>query len=122
MQPLKDRIRKEGKFLPGSIVKVNGFLNHRVDPVLMEAIAEEFKNYFDPKGITLILTAEAGGIALATVCAQKFGIPMVFAKKAKSDNIEGGLCTGEILSTGCTISAVGYSSCTSDAHPQISIG
>ena len=98
MQLLKDRIRKEGKFLPGNIVKVDGFLNHRVDPVLMEAIAEEFKKYFDPKGITLILTAEASGIALATVCAQKFGVPMVFAKKAKSDNIEGGLYTSEVLS------------------------
>lgn len=98
MQLLKERIQKEGRFLPGNIVKVDGFLNHRVDPVLMEAIAEEFEKYFDISDITMVLTAEASGIALATICARKFGVPMVFAKKAKSDNIEGGLYKSEVLS------------------------
>ena len=98
MQALKDRIIKEGKVLPGNIIKVDGFLNHRVDTAFMTELAEEFKKFFDPKDITLILTAEASGIALATVCAQSFGVPMVFAKKAKSDNIEGGLYQSDIFS------------------------
>ncbi len=98
MQLLKDRIMKEGRILPGNIVKVDGFLNHRVDTVLMGEIADEFARHFDTKNITMVLTAEASGIALATVCAQKYGVPMVFAKKAKSDNIEGGLYQSEIFS------------------------
>ena len=98
MQELKDRICKEGRVLPGNIIKVDGFLNHRVDTALMNDIAEEFTKYFDVRNITVVLTAEASGIALATVCAQKYGVPMVFAKKAKSDNIEGGLYQSEIFS------------------------
>ena len=98
MQQLQDRIRSEGKVLPGNIIKVDGFLNHRVDVPLMEAIAEEFEKYFDVSDITMVLTAEASGIALATICAQRYNVPMVFAKKAKSDNIEGGLYHSEIFS------------------------
>ncbi len=98
MQQLKDRILKEGRVLPGHIIKVDGFLNHRVDTALMSDIADEFAKYFDTKDITMVLTAEASGIALATVCAQRYGVPMVFAKKAKSDNIEGGLYQSEIFS------------------------
>ena len=91
MQELKDRIVKEGKVLPGNIIKVDGFLNHRIDTELMEHIAEEFGKYFDMNEVTMILTAEASGIALSAVVATHFHKPMVFAKKAKSDNIEGGL-------------------------------
>ena len=98
MQLLKDRIRKEGKVLPGNIIKVDGFLNHRVDTKLMHALADEFAKYFDVSDITMVLTAEASGIALATICADKYNVPMVFAKKAKSDNIEGGLYRSEIFS------------------------
>ena len=98
MQLLKDRIRREGKVLPGNIIKVDGFLNHRVDTNLMCEIADEFARRFDVKNITMVLTAEASGIALATICAHKYGVPMVFAKKAKSDNIEGGLYQSEIFS------------------------
>ena len=98
MQQLKDRIRREGKVLPGNIIKVDGFLNHRVDPALMTDIADEFSKYFDTKNITVVLTAEASGIPLAMACAQRYGVPMVFAKKAKSDNIEGGLYQSEIFS------------------------
>ena len=64
MQELKDRIVKEGKILPGNIVKVDGFLNHRVDCAFMGRIADEFKKYFDLDNVDLILTAEASGIAL----------------------------------------------------------
>ena len=98
MQELKDRIRKEGKVLPGNIIKVDGFLNHRVDTRLMGNIADEFAKFFDVSQITMVLTAEASGIALATICAEKYKVPMVFAKKAKSDNIEGGLYQSEIYS------------------------
>ena len=98
MKLLQDRIRREGRVLPGNIVKVDGFLNHRVDTGLLTQIADEFAKIFDTKDITVVLTAEASGIALATICAQKYGVPMIFAKKAKSDNIEGGLYQSEIFS------------------------
>lgn len=98
MQILKDRIRREGKVLPGNIIKIDGFLNHRVDTKLLEQIADEFAKHFDISKITVVLTAEASGIALATACAQKYGVPMLFAKKAKSDNIESGLIQSEIFS------------------------
>ena len=98
MELLKERIRREGKVLPGNIIKVDGFLNHRVDTKLLEALADEFAKYFDISKITMVLTAEASGIALATICAQKYGVPMLFAKKAKSDNIEGGLYQSEVFS------------------------
>ena len=98
MQLLKDRIRSEGKVLPGNIIKVDGFLNHRVDTRLMGQISDEFARLFDVENITMVLTAEASGIALATICAERYNVPMVFAKKAKSDNIEGGLYQSEIFS------------------------
>ena len=98
MQELKDRIVKEGKVLPGNIIKVDGFLNHRVDTVLLDHIAQEFGRYFPMEDVDVILTAEASGIALAAIVAQHYGKPMIFAKKAKSDNIEGGLYQSEIFS------------------------
>ena len=98
MQQLKERIEKEGKVLPGNIIKVDGFLNHRVDTKLMQDIADEFARHFDLRQVNLILTAEASGIALAAICAHRWGKPMVFAKKAKSDNIEGGLYQSDIYS------------------------
>ena len=87
MQELKDRIVKEGKVLPGNIIKVDGFLNHRIDTELMDHIAEEFGKHFNMDEVTMILTAEASGIALSAI-----------AKKAKSDNIEGGLYQSDIFS------------------------
>ena len=98
MQELKERILREGRVLPGGIIKVDGFLNHRVDTALMGRIADEFARLFDVDGITMVLTAEASGIALATVCAARYGVPVVFAKKAKSDNSEGGLYQSDIFS------------------------
>lgn len=98
MQLLKDRIRAEGRVLPGNIIKVDGFLNHRVDTKLMRAMAKEFGRLFDLTGITAVLTVEASGIALGAICAEEFVVPLIFAKKAKSDNIEGGLYQSEIFS------------------------
>ena len=98
MQLLKDRIAQEGKVLPGSIVKVDGFLNHRVDVMLLRELAKEIKAHFGGREITAIMTVEASGIPLATICAAEMGLPLIFAKKAKSDNIEGGLFKSEIMS------------------------
>ena len=98
MQELKDRILKEGRVLPGNIIKVDGFLNHRIDTGLMSNIADEFGKHFNMDEVTLILTAEASGIALATMVAPRFGKPLIYAKKAKSDNIEGGLYQSDIHS------------------------
>jgi len=98
MELLKQRVQAEGKILPGNIVKVDGFLNHRIDTKLMREIAKEFKKRFNTSNVTVVLTAEASGIALATICAEELGVPMIFAKKAKSDNIEGGLYQSEIFS------------------------
>ena len=98
MQELKERIQREGKVLPGNIVKVDGFLNHRIDCQLMAHIADEFARIFDLSQVDIILTAEASGIAMSAVWAYKFGLPMIYAKKAKSDNIEGGLYQSDIFS------------------------
>ena len=98
MDKLKQRIVTEGKVLPGGIVKIDGFLNHRVDCAFLGEMADEFARIFDLSQVDLVLTAEASGIALASVCAFRWGKPMIFAKKAKSDNIEGGLYKSEIMS------------------------
>lgn len=98
MEALEQRICREGRILPGHIVKVDSFLNHQVDTRFLGEIADEFARHFDVTKATKILTAEASGIALAAICSYKYGIPMVFAKKAKSDNIEGGLYKSEIFS------------------------
>lgn len=98
MQLLQDRIRKEGRVLPGNIIKVDGFLNHRIDTKLLREMAKEFGRLFDLEGLTAVLTVEASGIALATMCAYEYDVPLIFAKKAKSDNIEGGLYQSEIYS------------------------
>ena len=80
MQELKDRIVKEGKVLPGNIIKVDGFLNHRIDTELMAHIAEEFGKHFNMDEVTMILTAEASGIALSANVAQHFHKPKIIAK------------------------------------------
>ena len=98
MNTLQERIVKEGKVLPGNIIKVDGFMNHRVDVVLMRELARDFKAHFAGKEIDAVMTVEASGIPLATVTAAELGVPLIFAKKAKSDNIEGGLIRSEIHS------------------------
>ena len=83
MQELKERIVKEGKVLPGNIIKVDGFLNHRIDTGLLTRIAEEFGKYFNMDEVTMVLTAEASGIALATAVATYFHKPMIFARRPR---------------------------------------
>ncbi len=98
MEILKDRIRREAVVLPGNIIKIDGFLNHQIDVELLREMALEFRRLFPDTDYTKILTVEASGIALGAMTAQVFGLPLLFAKKAKSDNIEGGLYRSDIFS------------------------
>ncbi len=98
MKLLEDRIRKEGKVLPGDIIKVDGFLNHRVDIGLLKECAKEFGRLFDIDRITCVVTIEASGIPIATICAEEFGVPLIYAKKAKSGNISDNVYTSEVRS------------------------
>ncbi len=98
MRLLEEKIERDGKVLPGNIIRVDGFLNHKVDTVLMEKLADEFARIFDVSRITAVFTAEASGIPIASICAYKYGVPLIFAKKAKSDNIENGLYKSEVYS------------------------
>ena len=98
MQALKDRIRRDGKILPGGIVKVDSFLNHQLDPLLMHQIGEEFHRRFRDEPITRILTIETSGIAAALTTGLAFGVPVVFAKKHKSANMSGECYTSRVYS------------------------
>lgn len=83
MQLLKDRILKDGKNLGGGILKVDGFINHQVDPVLMDACGQELARRFANVGATRVLTAEISGIAPALMTARYLGLPVVYARKSK---------------------------------------
>jgi xanthine phosphoribosyltransferase len=83
MQELKDRILQEGQNLGGGILKVDGFINHQVDPVLMDACGKEFARRFRSVGATKVLTAEISGIAPALTTAFHLGLPVVYARKSK---------------------------------------
>ena len=99
MQELKDRIVKEGRVLPGNIIKVDGFLNHRIDVALSRKMGQAFYEAFKDDGVDCILTIEASGIAVAMMTAQAFGdIPMVFAKKGDHSNIGNDVYTAEVYS------------------------
>lgn len=87
MKLLIDKIINEGKVYPGNILKVDGFLNHQIDPVLMNAIGDEIYRIYKDEHITKIMTIEASGIAIALATAIKFNLPMIFAKKSQSKNI-----------------------------------
>lgn len=83
MQALKDRILKEGKNLGNGILKVDGFINHQVDPILMDACGKELARRFRHIGATKVLTAEISGIAPAVTTALHLGVPVVYARKHK---------------------------------------
>lgn len=89
MKLLRDKILSEGKCLDEGILKVDGFLNHQLDPKLMEQIGEEFARIFADSGATKILTVEASGIAPALMTGLKMGLPVVFAKKQKPSTMDG---------------------------------
>ena len=88
MQLLKDRILKDGIVKPGNILKVDSFLNHQMDITLINEIGKEFKRRFADCPITKILTIEASGIGIAAIVAREFDVPVVFAKKSKSINLD----------------------------------
>ena len=98
MQLLKDRIRKDGKIKAGNVLKVDSFLNHQMDIRLFDQIGEEFKKRFEGTPINKILTIEASGIGIACVAARQFDVPVIFAKKSKSINIEGEVYVAEVES------------------------
>ena len=98
MNFLEARIVKDGIVKPGNVLKVDSFLNHQMDVQLMEEIGREFHRRFADKNITKILTIEASGIAIGCFVAREFGVPMVFAKKSKSINIDGDMYVAEVES------------------------
>ena len=98
MKLLEERIKEDGQVRPGNILKVDSFLNHQLDLSLLAQLGTEFYEKFKDKGITRILTIEASGIALACLAAQHFKVPVVFAKKAKSKNLDGELYTSTVHS------------------------
>ena len=98
MNFLEERIAKDGIVKPGNVLKVDSFLNHQMDVTLMDQMGEEFKRRFADKTITKVLTIESSGIGIACSVARAFQTPMVFAKKAKSINIDGDVYVAEVES------------------------
>jgi len=98
MELLKERIRRDGKVKDGHIIKVDGFLNHQIDIHLLEEIGKEFRRIFDGENITKIITIEASGIAVACLTAMYFNVPVVFAKKSESKNIDGEVYRSKVTS------------------------
>ena len=94
MELLEERIRRDGVVKPGNVLKVDSFLNHQMDVDLFNEMGKEFKRRFAGCPINNILTIEASGIGIACIVAQHFHVPVVFAKKAKSINLDGEMyCT-----------------------------
>lgn len=89
MKLLQEKIRRDGVVKPGNILKVDSFLNHQLDVLFLDKIGEEFYSRFKDENITKILTIEASGIAIASLTGLHFKVPVVFAKKSKSINLDG---------------------------------
>ena len=98
MKLLEERIRKDGTVKAGNVLKVDSFLNHQMDIDLFNEMGKEWAHLFADRKITKILTVEASGIGIACVAARHFDVPVVFAKKSKSINIEGDMYVAEVES------------------------
>lgn len=98
MNFLEQKIVKDGIVKEGNVLKVDSFLNHQMDIELFNEMGKEWKRRFEGKNINKILTIEASGIGIACIVAQHFGVPVVFAKKSKSINLEGDMYTVEVES------------------------
>ncbi len=98
MNFLEEKIAKEGKVLEGNVLKVDGFLNHQIDIDLLNQMGKVWKEKFSDANINKILTIESSGIGIACIAAQYFDVPVVFAKKSKSINIEGDVYMAEVES------------------------
>ena len=98
MKLLKDKIQQEGKVLSEQVLKVDSFLNHQIDPLLMKEIGDEFANRYTNDIITKVLTIESSGIAPATFLGLTIGAPVVFARKRKSLTLSDNLYTSKVFS------------------------
>ena len=98
MELLQQRILSDGKVLPGGILKVDGFLNHQIDPALLYEMAKELQRLYAGEQINKVLTIEASGIAIATMVGYVLGCPLVFAKKSKTKNISNNVYSVEVES------------------------
>lgn len=98
MKIMEDRIRKDGIVKEGNVLKVDSFLNHQMDVELFSEMGKEFKRLFADRPINKILTIEASGIGIACVVAQSFHVPVVFAKKTQSVNLDGETYTSKVES------------------------
>lgn len=98
MNCLEEKILKDGLVKEGNVLKVDSFLNHQMDIELFNEMGKEWKKRFEGKEFTKILTIEASGIGIACIAAQHFNVPVVFAKKAKSINLDGEMYTAEVES------------------------
>lgn len=98
MNLLEERIRRDGVIKEGGVLRVDSFLNHQMDIGLFRWMGEEWKRRFAGVPITKILTIEASGIGIAAIAGECFEAPVVFAKKAKSINLDGGMYTAEVES------------------------
>ena len=98
MNFLEERILEEGVVKPGNVLKVDSFLNHQIDMELMDRMGEEFHRRFADQPITKVLTIETSGIAIACSVARCFHVPVVFAKKSRSINIDGEVYVAEVES------------------------
>ena len=98
MKQLEERILRDGKILPGGILKVDGFLNHQIDPQLLYDMALELRRLYAGEEINKILTIEASGIAIASMVGYVFGCPLLFAKKSRTRNISDGVWSVEVES------------------------
>ena len=98
MKELEERIAQQGTVKPGNVLKVDSFLNHQMDVSLFREIGKEFKRRFEGEEITKILTIEASGIGIACIAAMHFHVPVVFAKKSQSINLDGEMYVAEVES------------------------
>lgn len=91
MKRMEEKILSEGQVLPGEILKVGSFLNQNIDTDLLREMADEIARLFGQDGVTKILTIEASGIAIAAAAGMTLGVPVLFAKKHKTSNVDGGV-------------------------------
>ncbi|AYC34822.1 xanthine phosphoribosyltransferase [Pseudomonas cavernae] len=98
MEALKQKIRDEGIVLSEQVLKVDAFLNHQIDPLLMQQIGHEFAERFRDQGITKIVTIEASGIAPAVMAGLELGIPVIFARKFQSLTLKNDLLISKVFS------------------------
>lgn len=98
MRLLEERIRKEGVVLPGAVLRVDSFINQQIDTELLECMAAEWVAHFRDRNVTKVMTIESSGIAIAYPLARTLGVPLIFAKKAKTLNVANDVYTANVRS------------------------